>query len=379
LNPSKNNILKNSIASISTNYKKENKKRIESPYRINFRDERSKLIKLSNDIKLDEIEDNSYIESPNKKNFRVKNKDISKDISYSTNLDNSQIKILNKVSNNQRILNNNPTNRNNISNSHQYEDKHNIDFFIKNRIIDSKNYLKKNRNVINYLNNSNNNLIDLNSNNHDVILPSSSEMIRIPIKDISSKYGVNRDGEKRINNVNNSNHEKYNISNYNSNVYNQKYISRENYLNSNILQTRINSYSPIPDKNLNAKLNINYQEINKRPSSIRLPNINNYINKSRNDTSINKRPISMIKSHNDNSIENSRINSYRKKSPYYFNDPKMNKLIEEKNQNSIINKKLKNLVNLSESQVKNYNNNSRINHNNKSNISIDDVEYYEIL
>jgi len=375
--------------------KSENKKNIESPYKINFRDERAKVIKLSNHNNVDEIEDNLSIESPRqRRNFRVQNKNIFQDISSSNNLkDNFQIENLNRKELNiqNKIMKSESPDRDSITNSYREADKGynhiNADHITKNRSIDSKNYLKKNRNFLNYLKNSNNKLIDLNSHNNDVILPSTSEMIKIPNKDISLDYGdVKNHNIRKIIKIAESTERNNSISNYKANLNKLNDISHEKYVNSNIIHTRINSYSPIPDRNINSNMNMNNNiknnEIYKRPSSIRLPNINqsNNNNKSRNDTSMNKRPVSMIKTntHNESLIDDSRINIYRKKSPYYFNDPKLYKLKEERNHNLSINNKLKNLINLSESNVKNYNN-SRIIPNTKNSISIDDVDDYEIL
>lgn len=359
----------------------------ESQFKLNFKDERTKLIKLSNDANIDVIEDNSFIKPPRKKNFKVKNEENSHKISSSVNQDYSQIKFLNDKDLNPKKTNkNNSQNKNKISNSYNGENYNNnqsyLDQIIKERSNDSKNYFKRNRNFLNYLNNPNNNLIDLNSHNNDIILPSTSEMIKISNQDLSSNFGVNRKGLKRTINNNNFEPDENNFNNYNQITKNQNDISKEKYVKSNVLKTRKDSYSPIPKNNLNSNMNSYNNEYYNIHSSIKLPNINqNNISKSINDTSINKRPISMIKSNSNNeySIENSRVKSYRKKSPYYFNDPKLNKLIEERNHNIMNNKKFKNLINLSESNEKHYNNYSRINHNNKSINSIDNNDDYEIL
>jgi len=363
------------------------KNRIPSAFKVNFQDERAKIIKVSNELNLDEFEENSFIDIPKSNNYRVKNIEKTSPQKIIQNYENNYVN-----SSNQKMLNNRSNNKAFYSDDYIEEEKNsqkNIEQIILNRAKNSKNYISKNKNFLHYLNNSNNNIIDLNYyNNNDLILPSTSEMIRIPNEEnevsISRNNYQNRNMTKNAKRDSYPSPEKYNISNYDKILNNPLYdMNQDKIINLVNIQKHKDSYSPTHNK-LQANNNVNYNnnasisKISKRPSSILLPNIN--ISRSRNDLSMNKRHTSMIKSNsnNESSIDNSGGQSYRKKSPYYFNNPKLNRLMEERNHNISISQKLKNLANLEESQVKKYNH-SRIIQNTRHNISLDDVEDFEIL
>jgi len=359
-------------------------------YKINFSDKRRELIKRTIESDLENIPDESFMDTPYKQIKIKENKNYS-----------SSKKIFNRYKVNTKF--------NEEDLEEEKKHKNIIEQIIKNRNLDNKNYLNRNRNLINYLNN-----ID---NKNDYILPSSSEMIKISHldNDINPKFEnkQNYKNNKDYNYVNNSNgiinrnktfEEKYKITDYDDNNPIKDFIdhinSKErnkyiyNFYDQNINVIKNNNNDNLENNNKNFNQNNNSKIINSsitkvnillRPSTIKLPNINknesiHISNKSKNDISYNKKSISKNNNNinNESSIDLSKGYINRKKSPYYFNDPKLFKLIEERNNNINISNRLKNFINLNES-VNKKSNNSRINQTNRNNISLDDVEDFEIL
>jgi hypothetical protein len=111
---------------------------------------------------------------------------------------------------------------------------------------ETKNYIKNNKNFLNFLNNPHNNNINLLKKN-DIILPSSSEMLLISRDDSSKMLNNMGDNYRKINNIKNSYQKIINRDKIKTNLKsrvskdensNEIYISKSNYNLSRNLESK---------------------------------------------------------------------------------------------------------------------------------------------